>query len=298
MRNTIKNFMPSTLLSRMLLIIIIPTILAQLISTYIFYHRHWDNVSNSMLYSLAGEISFISELHKKLNEKDIKKLRTYTNLKYVFYKGKKISINQSSLSGELKILQKNLQNNLDNPLRLRYDKNNKEIQIQVQIEDGILFFEVPRSRLYTPTKYIFILWMLGITSVLLVFSIIFSKNQIRSITKLSVAAEKFGTGLSIESFKPEGAIEVRKVGLAFLEMKQRIENQIKQRTEMLAGVSHDLRTPITRIKLQLAIMKQSEALQEINHDIQDMENIINDYLDFARGEDSYHTTKIDLGNLL
>ena len=99
MRNTIKNFMPSTLLSRMLLIIIIPTILAQLISTYIFYHRHWDNVSNSMLYSLAGEISFISELHKKLNEKDIKKLRTYTNLKYVFYKGKKISINQSSLSG-------------------------------------------------------------------------------------------------------------------------------------------------------------------------------------------------------
>ena len=140
--------------------------------------------------------------------------------------------------------------------------------------------------------------MLGITSVLLVFSIIFSKNQIRSITKLSVAAEKFGTGLSIESFKPEGAIEVRKVGLAFLEMKQRIENQIKQRTEMLAGVSHDLRTPITRIKLQLAIMKQSEALQEINHDIQDMENIINDYLDFARGEDSYHTTKIDLGNLL
>jgi len=298
MRNSFKSFMPSTLLSRMLLIIIIPTILAQLISTYIFYQRHWDSVSNSMLYSLAGEISFISELHKKLNEKDIKKLRTYTNLKYTFYKDKKISINQSSLSGELKILQKNLQNNLDTPLRLRYDKNNKEIQIQVQIEDGILFFEVPRSRFYTPTKYIFILWMLGTTSVLLVFTIIFSKNQIRSITKLSVAAEKFGTGLSIDSFKPEGAIEVRKVGLAFLEMKQRIENQIKQRTEMLAGVSHDLRTPITRIKLQLAIMKQSEAIQEINHDIQDMENIINDYLDFAKGEDYYHTSKVDLDTLL
>lgn len=298
MKNIIKKLMPSTLLSRMMLIIIIPTILAQLISTYIFYHRHWDNVSNSMLYSLAGEISFISELHKKLNEKDIKKLRTYTNLKYVYYKGKTISANQSSLNGELKILQNNLQNNLDTQLRLRYDKNNKEIQIQVQIEDGILFFEIPRSRLYTPMKYIFILWMLGITLVLMVFTIIFSKNQIRSITRLSTAAEKFGTGLSIDNFKPEGAIEVRKVSFAFLEMKQRIENQVKQRTEMLAGVSHDLRTPITRIKLQLAMMKQDEALQEINHDIQDMENIINDYLDFARGEDSYKTTSVDLNNLL
>jgi two-component system osmolarity sensor histidine kinase EnvZ len=298
MKKFIKNFIPITLFSRMLLIIIIPTIIAQLISTYIFYHRHWDNVSDSMIYSLAGEIAFISELHQKLNTKDIKKLKTYTNLKYVFFKDRKITIHKSPLSKELKILQRNLQNNISNPINLRYNKTLKEVEVQVQMSDGMLFFEVPHNRFYTPTTYIFILWMVGITSVLLIFTIIFSKNQIKSITKLSMAAEKFGTGQALNNFKPEGAIEVRKAGLAFLEMKQRIENQIRQRTEMLAGVSHDLRTPITRINLQLALMKPSKALRDIKNDIQEMESIINDYLDFAKGEDSHKVTSTNLNNFL
>ncbi len=298
MKNKITYFLPATLLSRMLLIIIVPTIIAQLISTYIFYHRHWDSVSDSMLYSLAGEISFISELHQKLNTKDIKSLRTYTNLRYAFQKDIKLTIKNSTLSGELKILQRNIQNNLSNLISLRYDKQQKIVEVQVQMNDGVLFVDVPRSRFYTPTTYVFIFWMVGITFVLLIFTIMFSKNQIRAITKLSNAAEKFGTGQSIDNFKPEGAIEVRKVGIAFLEMKQRIETQIRQRTEMLAGVSHDLRTPITRIKLQLALMKNDDTLLEINRDIQEIENIINDYLDFAKGEGAYKTVKANLNTLL
>lgn len=293
-----KKLVPESLFTRMLMIIIIPTVIAQLVSTYIFYHRHWDNVSHSMLYSLAGEISFISELHQKLSNKDIKTLKTYTNLRYKFFKDKKIEQKKNKLSNELKILEQNLKQNINSPLHLSYDKRDKEVEVEVQMKEGVLFFEVSRSRFYTPTTYIFIIWMIGITSVLLVFTIIFSKNQIRSITKLSSAAQRFGTLQSVDSFKPEGAIEVRKAGIAFLEMKQRIENQIKQRTEMLAGVSHDLRTPITRIKLELALMKQEDTLRNISADIQEMENIINDYLDFAKDEKNYKTSKVFLSKIL
>lgn len=297
MRRIFKKLLPESLFTRMLMIIIIPTIIAQLISTYIFYHRHWDNVSYSMLYSLGGEIAFISELHQKLSNKDIQKLKTFTDLKYRFHKDQKIQKHQSKLSSELNILKTILQNNIKVPFSVRYDKKEREVEVEVQMTDGVLFFEVSRNRFYTPTTYIFILWMTGITFVLLIFTIIFSRNQIRAITKLSEAAQKFGTQQSIESYKPQGAIEVRKAGIAFLEMKRRIENQIRQRTQMLAGVSHDLRTPITRIKLQLA-MSTDPLTGLIQEDIKEMENIINDYLDFAKGDGNYQTTKANLNSVI
>jgi two-component system osmolarity sensor histidine kinase EnvZ len=174
----------------------------------------------------------------------------------------------------------------------------REILIRVQLQDGLLELFVPRKRLFSSTTYIFVLWMVGTSMLLLGIATVFMRNQVRSVRKLAAAADSFGKGLDVPNFKPEGATEVRQAAMAFSLMRDRLKRQIQQRTEMLAGVSHDLRTPLTRMKLQLAMMADVEGCAELQEDVAEMERMVEGYLAFARGEGGEKPVLTDLGELL
>ncbi len=290
------TFIPKSLLSRILLIIIVPTIVAQIISSYMFYKRHWDNVKKYMIYTLAGEISLISKMHdpdtsqiSKTNEK----IHAYTFLQYTFIKGATPSHEQHRISKELRILKSNIQYNLpSSPVIVRYNKHSKEIEVDLGTKEGLFIFEISKNRIYSSSTHAFILWMIGSTMILLLLAVLFAKNQIKSITKLSVAADKFSRGFPVKRFVPQGAVEVKKAGHAIISMKEKIEAQVAQKAKMLAGVSHDLRTPITRLKLELELMKKDKRLDGLKEDIEQMEHTVNDYLDFAKGDNDKSQCKL------
>jgi two-component system osmolarity sensor histidine kinase EnvZ len=254
-----------------------------------------------MIYTLAGEISLISKLHdtdSKLEIDKLDKIDVYTFLQYKFHKGQKHTKSVQKLSKELNILKSNIQYNLPNSsIGIRYNKKLGEIEVDIETQEGLFSFEISKNRIFASSTHVFILWMIGSTMILLLLTVLFAKNQIKSITKLSIAADKFSKGGHIGRFTPQGAIEVKRAGEAIIKMKEKIEHQVQQKSKMLAGVSHDLRTPITRLKLELEIMKKDQHTQGIREDISQMENTINDYLEFAKGDDNSAKTLIDL-NLL
>lgn len=267
-----------------------------MISSYMFYKRHWDNVRKYMIYTLAGEISLISKMHdpdadqiSKTNEK----IDAYTFLQYRFIKGATPDPIQHKISKELRILKSNIQYNLPHSLVfVRYNKNSKEIEVELSTKEGLFIFEISKNRIHSSSTHIFILWMIGSTMVLLLLTVLFAKNQIKSITKLSVAADKFSRGFSVKKFVPQGAVEVKRAGHAIIAMKEKIEEQVTQKAKMLAGVSHDLRTPITRLKLELELMKNDKRLNGLKEDITQMEHTVNDYLDFAKGDNDKSQRKL------
>ncbi len=170
--------------------------------------------------------------------------------------------------------------------------------VKVQMDGGIISFDVPVKRITSSTKYVFILWMLLTGLITSFISIIFLKNQLRPISALSKAAEKFGRGQNVPNFRPTGSREIRSVAISFIKMKERIARQIAQRTDMLSSVSHDLRTPLTRMKLQLELAKDPEELVELKQDIGDMEKLIAEYLDFARHEEREKAKPVNLKEFL
>ena len=174
----------------------------------------------------------------------------------------------------------------------------KQVEIQVQLADGVLRVMVPRERLFSSTTYIFIMWMVGSSVVLFVVAMMFMRNQVRPIRRLAQAADRFGKGQDVADFKPEGAAEVRQAATAFLRMRERIKRQITQRTEILAGVSHDLRTPLTRMKLELAMLGDHSARGNLETDVAEMEHMVEGYLAFARGEGAENPESTDVSGLL
>jgi two-component system osmolarity sensor histidine kinase EnvZ len=169
----------------------------------------------------------------------------------------------------------------------------RDVDIQVQLPEGVLDVRASRKRLYSPTTTIFVLWMVGTSLLLLGVATLFTRNQVRAVKRLARAADAFGKGRAVPDFKPEGALEVRQAGAAFALMRDRLKSQVDQRTEMLAGVSHDLRTPLTRMKLQLAMMTGAE-IKDLTLDVIEMEQMIEGYLAFARGEGAELAQQVDL----
>ncbi len=180
-----------------------------------------------------------------------------------------------------------------------YIKNDEEmVVIEVQLDDEVVQITAPKRSLFTPTTYIFILWMTGTAVIFVIIAILFMRTQVRSITKLAEVAEKFGKGQDIPKFRPSGATEVRQASQAFIDMKERINRQVEQRTEMLAGVSHDLKTPLTRMKLQLAMMRQTEEILELQDDIVQMEKMVHEYIDFAKGKERVTDANVNIADML
>jgi two-component system osmolarity sensor histidine kinase EnvZ len=176
--------------------------------------------------------------------------------------------------------------------------DSSDFQVEVPVNGGVLSAIVPRKRLTTPTTYIFILWMIGSSLVLLVVAAIFLRNQVKSLRRLAAAADGFGKGRPVAFSKIEGALEVRQAAAAFIQMRDRIQRQIRQRTEMLAGVSHDLRTPLTRMKLELELLGDNPIVAELKSDVVEMERLVQLYLDFARGEGTETPVETDIAPLI
>jgi len=293
----LKRFLPKALFARMLLIIILPTILAQGSASYIFYHRHWDNVAFHMVNSLASEIKTIVQIRSKIkNLEAIKVLEESMPIAVTFYPGQTLE-KCSKIPNILEELDQVLKKKITQNYCLELNENESLIIIKIAFHSGYLHITAPLKRVYNSTTEIFILWLVGLNLLFVFLSIIFSRGQIRPIIRLARAAEQFGKGQEVTNLKIEGALEIRKASLAFLKMKERIEKQISHRMEMLSGISHDLRTPITRIKLQLAMMND-ERISGITQDIKEMEQMINAYLDFARGQSLETSETVNLGSYL
>jgi len=306
-----KSFAPKTLFLRSLLILVTPIFLIQIITTYIFFDNHWVKVTTRLAYAISGEVAFIGELiETDFNTPErIKKLAGMAdnnlNLLVTYNKGEVLDVLagpkafvwgwESNLE---ETLRGQLDSSLDKPFTVDVDFREKWVEVRVQLDDGVLNVASPQRRLFSSTTYIFLLWVFGASIVLLVISVLFMRNQIRPIRRLAVAAERFGKGREVRNFKIEGAREVRQAGQAFVNMKTRLRRQISQRTDMLAGVSHDLRTPLTRLKLQMAMLGDSPDVYEMKKDIAEMEKMIEGYLNFVRGEGREKSSFVDIGNML
>ncbi|PIR39029.1 MAG: hypothetical protein COV35_04960 [Alphaproteobacteria bacterium CG11_big_fil_rev_8_21_14_0_20_39_49] len=297
----IKKFLPRSLFGRFLLIILLPNIIVQLVAVYIFYERHWSGVSKHMATALAGDIAFIV---KTINDDALQRDKVlkiagenmYLDLN--FYKNRKIDESKIDISEKFGNFTSVLKSRIKNKFVMYHLDERLNIGIDIQLDKGVLKVGISKKRVANPTTYIFVMWMTGTAIIFVVISILFMRNQVRSISEVANAADKFGKGQDCGTFKPTGATEVRQVAHAFIEMRDRIRRHIEQRTEMLAGVSHDLRTPLTRIKLQLAMMSRSKEIQELEEDITEMEKMIQGYLDFAKGKERVIDSSVNISDLL
>ena len=286
----IKYLLPKTLFGRSLVIIVTPLILMQAISTFVFFDRHWDTMTRRLSHTLAGDIAFIIDAITPIgSEEKLDNVRDRAekilHIKLSYNPGK-ILLNSAKTDSDRvqKTLSKAMTERVKRPFLIDSEKFDRRVLVYIQLAKGVLTIDVHRKRLYSSTPYIFLMWMIGSSLVLFAIAIVFMRNQIRPIRRLALAARSFGIGRDPGDLKPGGATEVRQAALAFGQMRQRILRQISQRTEMLAGVSHDLRTPLTRMKLQLAMLDKSSAIKELEDDVQDMQKMIEGYLAFARGE--------------
>lgn len=295
-------YMPKRLYARSLLIIITPMILLQSVVTLVFMERHWQTVTQRLSTATTRDIAAIIEMIETFPNDD-----DYARI---------IRIAQDRLSMKIdilppdplpppgrkpffsildQILSAEITRQINRPFWIETVGNSGVLEVRIQLEDKVLRVFVRRSQAYASNTHIFLIWMVGTSLVLLTIAIPFLRNQIRPILKLAEAAESFGKGRPMPAdFRPRGAEEVRRAGFAFIQMRERIERQIEQRTAMLTGVSHDLRTILTRFKLQLALSGSRVDTEALDKDIDDMQSMLEGYLSFARGEAAEDPGRFDL----
>ena len=295
-----KDILPKGLYSRSLLIIIVPVVVLQGILTFVFLDRHWQLVTRKLSSAVASEIATfvdvtpslglnkVVELSKKFYDAEVNYM---PNQKLINNPPKPINLVENTLSKELsKIMTDNFW--------VDAHTYEKRVIVQIEKEGGIYEFTIPRRNVYATNSHIFLVWMV-ISSLLLVsVAVIFMRQQIKPIEKLSKAAQQFGLGKKMENFKPSGATEVRRAAEAYLKMQERIERFIEQRTLMLAGVSHDLRTPLTRLKLQLEMLSDDKTNIELLSDVNEMQKMLENYLDFAEDVTREKAIKTDLKQMI
>jgi len=301
----LKEALPHGLLGRSLLIIVMPLVVLQLVSAYVFYASHWETVARRLAKGLAGDIGAVIESMRAFPDPESRRIVLSIAAEKmeldIRFTADGILPNQPSpppSSFLERAMEEAMGERVQRPYRIDTDALEREVVILVQLSDGLLEIYAPKKRLFTSTTYVFILWMLGTAMLVFGIATVFMRNQVRSVRKLAVAADRFGKGQDVLGFKPEGASEVRQAAQAFNLMRERIQRQIQQRTEMLAGVSHDLRTPLTRMKLQLAMMGDLDGRAELDEDLAEMELMIEGYLAFARGEGTEVPVETDLPALV
>ena len=300
----LKNYMPSGLYSRSLMIIIIPIVLIQIVAGYVFLERHWNTVTKRLSHAVISDLSLLVDLRMGDTQTDDEELIRLADesfeMSIAFLPGETlpepvprpfVDLLDDSLSDEI-------ENLVGRPFWLDTVSVGNYVDVRLQLPGEVMRALVLKSKVYATNSHIFIVWMTGTSLFLLAVSIIFLRNQIRPIENLAEAAESFGRGRDIQDFKPSGASEVRQAASAFLDMRERIKAQIEQRTTMLAGVSHDLRTPLTRLKLQLAMLPRSPEILGLEEDIIEMEDMLEDYLSFAKGFQGEKSLDINIRNLL
>ena len=303
-RRWIKRVLPRTMFGRSLLIVVVPIVLLQAIAAWIFFDRHWAAVSWRLSAGVAGDIALLIEAMQGA-ESDTKAPRfleraaVLTDLDVKVTPGERLSPPPASSRTLLEYqLTQAIRGRVNLPFHVTTLHDPYAIRINVQLSDGVLTVNVPRDRLYSSTTYIFVMWMVGSSLVLLAVATVFLRNQVKSLRRLAAAADGFGKGHPVPFFKIEGAVEVRQAAIAFMKMRDRIQRQVRQRTQMLAGVSHDLRTPLTRMKLALELLHNDPSVEELKSDVAEMERMVHGYLDFARGEGTEIPVETDISLLL
>ena len=295
-----KKLIPASLLGRSLIIVFVPIIILVILTTFIFYQTSWNIISKRLTQSVVADINVII----KLIDADLT-LKAIAIGKEDFKMNITIELNKSlqpfSLQVERGILAKRLQQaleELNKPFFYNLSDLDKGAQIKIQINNNLLMINVNKDRLYSESAFVFLLWMFFASLILLMLAYIFMKGQIRPLKRLAIIAETFGRGLDAPELKSSGASEIRQTTNAFNQMRTRIKKFLKQRTDMLAGVSHDLRTPLTRMKLQLSLMKDDLAKKELEQDIKEMTAMLNSYVNFVRGETPESIETIHLNQLV
>ena len=295
-----KKLIPSSLLGRSLIVVFIPIITIVILTTLVFYQTSWNIISKRLSQSVVADINVIVKLmDQNLKFKALRIAKEDFKMD-VEYK-KNTNLNPLSFRTQRGILSKTLQQALEGLNRpFVYDLSNldKGAIITLQFEKDLLIITVDKDRIYSESAFVFLLWMFFASLILLILAYYFMKGQIRPLKRLAIIAETFGRGLDAPELKGSGSLEIRQTTNAFNQMRTRIKRFLKQRTDMLAGVSHDLRTPLTRMKLPLSLMKDDDAKKELEHDINEMTAMLNSYVNFVRGEASETIENININYLI
>jgi two-component system osmolarity sensor histidine kinase EnvZ len=301
----IKRFMPTGLYARALLIIIAPMVILQSVIAFVFMERHWNSVTQKLSASVVADIAALIEVHRGYPQD-----AELTQIKRIAQEKLGLVIDFLP-SGEMPqpgakpffslldhALSQELRKQVKRPFWIDTVGRSALVEIRIQLDKAVMRVIAPRSAAYASNSGIFLMWMVGTSLVLLTVAIIFLRNQIRPILRLADAAESFGKGRDMPNFRPRGAREVRRAAVAFIEMKLRVERAIEQRTAMLAGVSHDLRTILTRFKLELALLGDTPEIEAMKKDVDEMGRMLEAYLAFARGDMGETSTPTDMADFL
>jgi two-component system osmolarity sensor histidine kinase EnvZ len=297
----IKSLMPTGLYARSLLIIIVPMVILQSVVAFVFMERHWNTVTRRLSAAVTQDIAALIEIYKvypqDADKTQIRRIAAQRlGLQVDFLPVTELppigpkpffSLLDQALSEEIR-------KQIGRPFWIDTVGKSSLVEVRIQLDDAVMQVLARRGAAYASNSEIFLLWMVGTSLVLLTVAILFLRNQIRPILRLSEAVESFGKGRDVPLFRPRGAREVRRAASAFIEMKARVERTIDQRTTMLAGVSHDLRTVLTRFKLELALIGDSPEAEAMKRDVDEMGRMLEAYLAFARGDGGEQSAATDM----
>src|SRR5712671_8053316 len=300
-----KSLMPTGLYARSLLIIIVPMVVLQSVVAFVFMERHWNTVTRRLSAAVTQDMAALIEIYKVYpQDADKTQIRRIAaerlGLQVDFLPVTEMPpIGPKPFFSLLDLaLSEELRKQIGRPFWIDTVGKSALVEVRIQLDDAVLRVFARRNAAYASNSHIFLLWMVGTSLVLLAVAILFLRNQIRPIRTLADAAEAFGKGREVPGFRPRGASEVRRAANAFLEMKRRVERSIEQRTTMLAGVSHDLRTILTRFKLELALIDDSPEVDALRRDVDEMARMLEAYLAFARGDAGEQSAPTDMAAFL
>ena len=293
-----KKYIPRSLFGRSLMILILPVVVLQALVTYVFIQRHYEGVTAQMARAVAREINFAVDLVESLDDSEqiqarLDELADPLGIRMGLVEGE--IVEPAAIRDFYDVaggaVEETFKIDVERPLALDFESN-EIIEARVQTEKGVLRALIPRDRMIASNLEFLLFLMFGTAALLMLVAVYFMRRQVQPIRALAAAADDFGKGRD-RPFTPRGAEEVRRAGAAFLDMKERLERQIEQRTKMLSGVSHDLRTPLTRMKLALAMSEQTAETMELQRDVREMERMLEEFLAFARGERGEEPTTVD-----
>lgn len=300
------KFLPKTLFFRTMLLIFIPLIVVQVVSVVMFFDGSWSRMGRRLSDNLTSDMSFIMEQVNR-NPSRLKEMQALSSQKFgmefEYYS------NQDKLKAISKVRKANrmivgyLEESLEKAfpkaeINIFEGKADKDLVVMIDSDQGLYRFLTTRKKIFSTSIFMFVVWMVGTSILLFLVAVLFLRIQVRSIAELAQVAEDFGKGIDNKDFKPYGSSEVRKAALAFIKMKERIQRQISERTQMLAGVSHDLRTPLTRMKLQAAMMLDGDDKKDFLSDIDEMEKMLDGYLSFVSGEGGEKSSFVDVNEMI
>lgn len=299
-----RRYLPRSIFIRSLLIVLVPIVILQIVLAIVFYERHWENVTRYLTNAVAGDIQALIWIYYTHESGDLPDEALVIGRRFFGFSSRflpDIRLPESVPATRQTRVERLLDHALDHAIRLPFiidTTQPPDTVVSIEMPDGVLVVRIPKRRVESRTTDLFVYWMLGTSAALALIAAYFVRQQIRPINRLATAAEKFGRGIIDVEFKPSGAAEVRRAAHAFLAMRERIRRQIEQRTFMLASVSHDLRSPLTRMKLELAFIGETEEVANLRRDIEEMEHMVDVYLAFARGQGEETSQAFDLAAVI